>query len=198
MATGPVTTARWERRPDSYVLHFTYDPSRSAARQQAARPAAAVDTPSPAANSEAFGSRQDRGSFFIGNTIERLRGLDPAFCGRTLSLVDGRRVSDRQSAQPSQPPQADSAPAPITVNQPYPPRVRYGNVEVWLLKADGTQILPPTYSCDIGTRPATGPAPVEITYEFPLEGGQQAVAAAIRVESNYYIEKLQRPVPALQ
>jgi outer membrane receptor protein involved in Fe transport len=34
----------------------------------------------------------DRGSFFIGNTIANLRGLDPTFGSRTLTLVDGRRV----------------------------------------------------------------------------------------------------------
>ncbi|MEO8314014.1 MAG: TonB-dependent receptor [Pseudomonadota bacterium] len=34
----------------------------------------------------------DRSSFFIGNTIANLRGLDPAFGSRTLTLVDGRRM----------------------------------------------------------------------------------------------------------
>jgi hypothetical protein len=34
----------------------------------------------------------DRGSFFIGDTIANLRGMDPSFGGRTLTLVDGRRV----------------------------------------------------------------------------------------------------------
>ena len=34
----------------------------------------------------------DRGSFFIGNTIANLRGLDPTFGSRTLTLIDGRRV----------------------------------------------------------------------------------------------------------
>jgi outer membrane receptor protein involved in Fe transport len=34
----------------------------------------------------------DRGSFFIGNTVANLRGLDPAFGSRTLTLIDGRRV----------------------------------------------------------------------------------------------------------
>jgi outer membrane receptor protein involved in Fe transport len=33
----------------------------------------------------------DRGSYFIGNTIANLRGLDPTFGTRTLTLVDGRR-----------------------------------------------------------------------------------------------------------
>jgi outer membrane receptor protein involved in Fe transport len=35
----------------------------------------------------------DRGSNFIGNTIANLRGLDPTFGSRTLTLVDGRRVA---------------------------------------------------------------------------------------------------------
>jgi outer membrane receptor protein involved in Fe transport len=34
----------------------------------------------------------DRGSFFVGNTIANLRGMDPMFGSRTLTLVDGRRV----------------------------------------------------------------------------------------------------------
>ena len=36
--------------------------------------------------------RGDRGSLFIGNTIANLRGMDPTFGSRTLTLVDGRRV----------------------------------------------------------------------------------------------------------
>ncbi len=36
--------------------------------------------------------RLDRGSFFIGSTIANLRGMDPAFGSRTLTLIDGRRV----------------------------------------------------------------------------------------------------------
>ena len=34
----------------------------------------------------------DRGSYFIGNTIANLRGMDPAYGSRTLTLVNGRRV----------------------------------------------------------------------------------------------------------
>ncbi len=34
----------------------------------------------------------DRGSFFIGNTVANLRGLDPTFGSRTLTLIDGRRT----------------------------------------------------------------------------------------------------------
>jgi outer membrane receptor protein involved in Fe transport len=34
----------------------------------------------------------DRDSYFIGNTIANLRGMDPTFGSRTLTMVDGRRV----------------------------------------------------------------------------------------------------------
>lgn len=196
-ATGPVTTAQWERRADSYTLHFTYDPSRSAAARQLATTVVVIDTSAPVASNQASGEPMDRGSYFIRNTVANLRGLDPAFCGRTLTLVDGRRPTGGQT-----PPAVRPAPAPtstpMSVNQPYPPKIRYGSIEVWLLKADGTQILPVTYSCDVAARPATGQTPVEITYEFPLAESEQAVAAAIRVDGNYYIEKLQRPAAAIQ
>jgi hypothetical protein len=33
----------------------------------------------------------ERETLFIGNTIANLRGLDPTFAGRTLTLIDGRR-----------------------------------------------------------------------------------------------------------
>jgi outer membrane receptor protein involved in Fe transport len=36
--------------------------------------------------------RGDRGVFFVGNTIANLRGMDPTFGSRTLTLVNGRRV----------------------------------------------------------------------------------------------------------
>src|SRR5690606_24816442 len=39
----------------------------------------------------------DRGSFFVGNTIANLRGMDPAFGSRTLTLVDGRRTVSSSS-----------------------------------------------------------------------------------------------------
>src|SRR5690606_11094655 len=39
----------------------------------------------------------DRGQYFIGNTIANLRGLDPAFGSRTLTLVDGRRMVSTSS-----------------------------------------------------------------------------------------------------
>ncbi len=43
----------------------------------------------------------DRGAIFIRNTIANLRGLDPVFGCRTLTLVDGRRVVGGQPSAPS-------------------------------------------------------------------------------------------------
>jgi outer membrane receptor protein involved in Fe transport len=45
-----------------------------------------------AGNGGAGMETMDRGSFFIGNTIANLRGMDPVFGTRTLTLVDGRRM----------------------------------------------------------------------------------------------------------
>jgi hypothetical protein len=202
-AAEQVMSAQWTRRLDSYVLQVVVDPSRFArgrAQATADPPAPVADqerqpvplmTLPPTLNAAATEPARDRGSFFIGNTIANLRGMDPLFCGRTLTLVNGRRVAGQTTPAPPTTP----TPPKVTVNQPYPPRMKYGSVEVWLLKADGTQILPATYSCD--TRPGVAPAaaPIEITYEFPLADGAQAVAAAVRIGDNYYIEKLQPPVP---
>jgi hypothetical protein len=78
------------------------------------------------------------------------------------------------------------------MNQPYPPKLKDPRVDVWLLKADGTQILPATYSCDLTRRGADKSRPhAEISYEFPLASTAQAVAAAIRIEDRYFIQKLQ-------
>jgi hypothetical protein len=201
-ASGLVTAANWARRPDTYVLQIMIDSSAFASRRANAAvvPAAPV-APVATAGARPDPERGDRGSFFIGNTIANLRGLDPVFCGRTLTLVNGRRVADGQpTPAPATPVPAvptTAAPAvPPSVNQPYPPRIKDGRVEVWLLKADGTQILPVTYSCDKGPRRSPTESPdVEVRYEFPLAGGEQAVAAAIRIGDSYYIEKLRPPVP---
>jgi hypothetical protein len=132
---------------------------------------------------------QDRGSYFIGNTIANLRGLDPAFCGRTLTWVDGRRTvpGQSQAVRPPQPPQAGANP------QPYGVAVKDPRVEVWLLKADGTQILPVSYKCDPGPSGAARSDRVfEVSYTYPVADGAMAVAAAIRVRDDFFIEKLQR------
>jgi len=58
-------------------------------------------------------------------------------------------------------------------------------VEVWLLRADGTQILPARRNCM-----ARPDVPFEVVHEFPMDGGPP-VAVAIRIDDEFYIDKLQ-------
>jgi hypothetical protein len=82
------------------------------------------------------------------------------------------------------------------VNPLLSPQPREHKVEVWLLRSDGTQILPEAYSC------LPDPDAVEVTYTFSAADSRMAVAAAIRIEGNFYIEKLQslepEPLPRAQ
>jgi hypothetical protein len=58
-----------------------------------------------------------------------------------------------------------------------------------LLRSDGTQILPEAYSC------LPDPEAVEVMYTFSAADSRLAVAAAIRIEGDFYIEKLQSLEP---
>jgi len=63
-------------------------------------------------------------------------------------------------------------------------------IQVWLLKPDGSaipwsQMIPPD-TRDAGGRQFT----VELMYRYPLSASQDAVAAAIMVDDQYYIEQL--------
>ena len=91
-----------------------------------------------------------------------------------LRLVDGRRsVPGAESGSPRLP-----APA-------------MPQLQVWVLRADGTIIQPRN------TRPANAAtAPprslvVDATYVFPDVAAEQAVAVAMRVDGDFYIEKLE-------
>lgn len=94
--------------------------------------------------------------------------------GRTLNLVDGRRIAPGYEASASQPQQTMQS-----------------EVSVWLLRADGTQILPRTPPW---TKPENCWIPVcnaiEILYRFSLDASQ-AMAVAVRIGDEFYIEKLQ-------
>ncbi len=63
--------------------------------------------------------------------------------------------------------------------------------EVWLLKADGTQILPAAYSCVPVPAVRGAPSSEEFSYRYSVADSTQAVAAAIRIDNEFYIEKLQ-------
>lgn len=107
------------------------------------------------------GNPIDRGSFFVGDTIANLRGLDPAFAGRTLTLVDGRRVV---------------APA-VT---PAPSRDRFEHFEINPLKRTASEPVS-TFSIDVDTA----------SYSFARRQLNQGVlppAESIRAEEliNYF------------
>ena len=119
----------------------------------------------------------DHAKEFIANTIRELRELEPWMpCSRPPSRYDPRETPDTSIKY---------------MNQSFPPQFRERRLDVWLLKVDGTQVHPVTYSC--ATDIIVGHA--EVTYKFPLTEAQQAAAVAVRIDENYYIEKLDRGSP---
>jgi hypothetical protein len=197
-AAGQVT-ASWTRQPDFYTLQVVMENSKPSP-PRASTPASQIDSQPPPAPQNVPGMptpnmvgdvSPDRSSFFIGNSIANLRGLDPTFGCRTLTLVDGRRAVGQ--------PQTSSAP-PVPLVQSYPPKFKHRRIEVWLLKADGTQILPAAYTCvpvpAVQGDPSSPPSASrgrseEFSYRYSIADSTQAVAAAIRIDNDFYIEKLQ-------
>jgi hypothetical protein len=210
-------TASWTRQPDYYALQVVMEaskpgPPRAGAptkpNSEPVRGALDAADASQTLQSQNMrgapppytvgGASQDRSSYFIGNTIASLRGLDPAFGCRTLTLVDGRRLVSGQAAVPPERPAAAAPPVPVV--QSYPPRVKHPRIEVWVLKADGTHIVPANYTCTLlPAVPAVSGSPAtaarsraeEFTYRYSIADSAQAVAAAIRIDNDFYIEQLQ-------
>ncbi len=63
-------------------------------------------------------------------------------------------------------------------------------VQAWLLKADGTLIPATRRSVSISGQ-TSGIPPDEVLYTIPLPTGQEAVAVALMIDNDYYIEQLQ-------
>jgi hypothetical protein len=63
------------------------------------------------------------------------------------------------------------------------------SVQVWLLKADGSLIVPMQRAEPQG-QGIRQPYGVEVLFAFPLSADKDAVAAAIRVDDAFYIEAL--------
>lgn len=104
-------------------------------------------------------------------------GFGLALGARALELVDGRRMVSSSRVVP-----ADTQPA------------KRPQTSVWLLRADGTQILPGA--------PSTNPSvdscsknirciAVDVQYRFSIADATAAVAIAVRIDDEYFIEKLQ-------
>jgi hypothetical protein len=106
---------------------------------------------------------------------------------RNLSLVDGRRVVMQPvQASPQAAPQAlteakkQELQAPVRKNPV---------VQAWLLKADGTLIAAARRRVSISGQ-SSGSLPDEVLYSIPLLAGQEAVAVALMIDNEYYIETL--------
>jgi hypothetical protein len=108
-------------------------------------------------------------------------GFGAAPGARTLELVDGRRMVSTVRANPAE-------------MQP----LKKPETRVWLLRADGTQILPAV--------PSTNPSvdscsknmrcmAVDVLYRFSIADAKAATAIAVNIGDEYYIEKLQSLEP---
>jgi hypothetical protein len=105
------------------------------------------------------------------------QGFEAAVGSRSLAMVDGRQVV------------ATSRTIPADLQPP-----KKLDTSVWLLRTDGTQILP--------ALPSTNPSPnscsmnmrcnaVDVLYRFSIADATSAVAIAVRIGDDFYIEKLQ-------
>lgn len=181
-ASEKAVSAVWTRRPDSYTLQVVFDPYRYVAGP------AQVRTQSVSTQAE---YNQGRGSFFIGDTIANLRCMDPAFGGRTLTLIDGRRAVQGQPGATGEPAQAPQAPPVRPVARPVARTEQRPEVQVWLLRADGKQILPvPRSSAPVSGGECKPGIADEVLFRFDIAESEQAIAAAIRIGDEYHIEKL--------
>jgi hypothetical protein len=118
-----------------------------------------------------YGAEGLRGGRITGARITSLRDIDPSF---------GRRVPTAQ---------------PVALQAPQP--AKPPQFQVWLLRSNGTQILP------IYRSPEPDPAKCtlrciaqEVSYRFSLADGDEAVAVVVRIDDEYYLEKLQPLKPA--
>jgi hypothetical protein len=104
----------------------------------------------------------------------------PVSGSRMLPLVDGRRMVTVSTV--------------ASATSPAPTRIK---TNVWLLRADGTQILPTFRSPDPSLAQCVARCIAgEVLYRFSIADARQAVAAAIQVGENFYIERLATLEPA--
>jgi hypothetical protein len=65
-------------------------------------------------------------------------------------------------------------------------------VQVWLLKTDGSQVFPAHGSPAPRPPERNGVRTISysLTYRFPLAGGSEAVALAVRINEDFYVDQL--------
>lgn len=169
----------WARRRDETTVQFTNWTRVSSSGR-----------PDGVAGSS-VGKLLDR-PFFIGNAIANLRGLDPTFGTRALTLKDGRS----QPAQP-QPAAPQSIPRlmPQTMEEHAdtpPPEPSGLPDDVWLLKQDGTIIpaLRKTPVAEAQRYCAEGLCEQGYIFVFPASAATEAVAVAFRMDGIVSTRKL--------
>ncbi len=115
----------------------------------------------------------------------------PLASGKILAAIWTRR-SDRYTLQIVFPKAADL----IVVGENgdlVAPHATRPSVTFWLLGADGTVI--PARKEVTPRGPANDRLPIEAAYSVGISAGEQAVAAAIQIDNEYYVEPLQSLVP---
>jgi hypothetical protein len=171
----------WTRRQDEYTLQFFTGVVSPKTRDHCD---GLKVQPPPGMNHE---------SFFIGSTIACLRGLDPTFGARTLTLIDGRRATrppgEAIPAQPANPVQTEPASPPPP--PPAPPPA--ADIQVWVLHKDGSIILPQRKSPvdPDGKYCGYGRCESGFVYGFDLSVGRNAVAVAYKMGDDVHIQKLE-------
>ena len=168
----------WTRRVDEYTLQFFG--AMAAPRSNTMAIVQPVPVPAPRPDP---GAATNRASFFIGNTIANLRGLDPSFGCRTLTLIDGRRVNqgNATAATRESPPPPPPVPRPTATGL-----VGIPQMQVWLLNRDGTIVMPQRKLQADGKYCDTG-----IVYGFESAAAGDAMAVAFTDGEHYYVQKLQ-------
>lgn len=63
------------------------------------------------------------------------------------------------------------------------------DLQIWLLRADGTLILPQRTELPDLARVTLRTNTLDATYSFPLSAGTEAVAVAMRLDDGFYINK---------
>lgn len=161
----------WTRREDEYTLQFFGTVVPRAFMGVTMRDSQSVPVQSSPPRDPASDARA---SFSTGNTIANLRGLDPSFGCRTLTLIDGRRIASQGSAPARSPPPAAVSPLDESVTQ------------VWLLNRDGTIVMPQRKTPSDIRYCGSG-----IVYGFEPVAARAAVAVAFTVGEDYFIQQLQ-------
>lgn len=65
------------------------------------------------------------------------------------------------------------------------------DIQVWLLRADGTLIMPRRIELPNSTSITMRATAIDATYSYPLSAATEAIAVAMRVDGAFYINKLE-------